>query len=195
VTAQKEYKFEEESLPTRTRIMNAALVLFITYGFDKTTTDKIAKRAGVSAGLMYNYFKSKNELIHEMVHQAMVMAERGLEKVSEIKDPISFLKRSVTGLSSIRAEEDTLIPKLIQLVQVQSESYPEAAEIIRNFHKKVTDVLADKFIELGSTNPRLDAMLLQATTTGIRNEYFLLGDSYPLKEMIDITIKKLLPLA
>ena len=193
MSSRKEYEFEKMRLSTRTRIMNAALVLFTTYGFDKTTTDKIAKRAGVSSGLLYNYFKSKNELIMEMVRQAIVMAERGLAKVSEIRDPSGFIKRSISGLGSLRSEENTLIPKLVQLLQAQPELYPEAIDLIKNFQIKVVDELAERLNEMGSANPTLEAKFIQAVVAGTRSLYFLLGSEYPLEEMIELIIKKSLP--
>ena len=57
-------------LPVRTRrpddrareITQAALDLFVTRGFAATKLDDVARAAGVSKGLPYLYFKSKEEL-------------------------------------------------------------------------------------------------------------------------------------
>src|SRR5579872_130924 len=58
------------ALPPRTRrpddrareITQAALGLFVTRGFAATKLDDVARAAGVSKGLPYVYFKSKEEL-------------------------------------------------------------------------------------------------------------------------------------
>lgn len=48
------------------QILNAALKLFVEFGFHGTPTSKIAKIANVSNGTLFNYFKTKDELIVEL---------------------------------------------------------------------------------------------------------------------------------
>lgn len=50
---------EEFDEQRRTRILQAALHCFLTFGFSKTSMDDIAKRAGVSRPLVYLTFKNK----------------------------------------------------------------------------------------------------------------------------------------
>ncbi|PLX21155.1 MAG: hypothetical protein C0599_08290 [Salinivirgaceae bacterium] len=45
------------------KIVDAAITLFGENGFHNTSISQIAKNAGVSKGLMYNYFESKEELL------------------------------------------------------------------------------------------------------------------------------------
>src|SRR5262245_9788409 len=47
----------------REQIMEAALRVFAQKGFDKATNKDIAHEAGITAGLIYHYFKSKEELL------------------------------------------------------------------------------------------------------------------------------------
>jgi AcrR family transcriptional regulator len=48
------------------KILQAALKLFITVGFDGTSTSKIVTQAEVSNGTLFHYFKTKEELINEL---------------------------------------------------------------------------------------------------------------------------------
>jgi AcrR family transcriptional regulator len=48
-------------------IMETALELFAENGFHATSMSQIAKKAGISKGLAYNYFKSKNEILEEIL--------------------------------------------------------------------------------------------------------------------------------
>jgi AcrR family transcriptional regulator len=48
------------------KILQAALKLFITVGFDGTSTSKILVQADVSNGTLFHYFKTKEELINEL---------------------------------------------------------------------------------------------------------------------------------
>ena len=44
-------------------LLDAALKLFVEYGFHGTPTSLIAKEAGVANGTLFHYFKTKDELI------------------------------------------------------------------------------------------------------------------------------------
>lgn len=45
------------------KILESALQLFVQYGFHGTPTSKIASNAGVAAGTLFHYFKTKDELV------------------------------------------------------------------------------------------------------------------------------------
>src|SRR6185369_88170 len=65
-------------------ITRAALDLFVTKGFAATKLEDVAKAAGVSKGLPYLYFKSKEELfkavIVEAIGEPLVMANALVER-------------------------------------------------------------------------------------------------------------------
>lgn len=52
---------------TQKNILKSGMELFIAQGYHTTTISKIAERAGVSKGLLYNYFKGKESLLETMV--------------------------------------------------------------------------------------------------------------------------------
>ena len=61
----------------RKEILDAAEALFEEKGFQKTTISDIAKAMNVAQGMLYYYFKSKEELLGALVHRqvVVVMAE------------------------------------------------------------------------------------------------------------------------
>jgi AcrR family transcriptional regulator len=50
----------------RTRLLDAALDLFETRGFDAVAVPEIAARAGVATGTIYRYFKDKEALVNAL---------------------------------------------------------------------------------------------------------------------------------
>ena len=60
--------------------MDVALVLFANEGYFKTTIKNIARHAGISQGLIYNYFESKEELL-------MAIINRSIEETSQYLEP------------------------------------------------------------------------------------------------------------
>ena len=53
-------------------ITEAALAAFAEHGYAATRVDDVAKRAGVSKGLLYLYFKTKEELFKAVIHSVVV---------------------------------------------------------------------------------------------------------------------------
>ena len=75
---------------TRKEILQSALELFSTKGFDGTALSEIAARAGVTKSLVYHYFKKKDELLQEIfAHFFEYLTEKRLESREKItkEDP------------------------------------------------------------------------------------------------------------
>jgi AcrR family transcriptional regulator len=57
-------------------IVNTAMYLFVELGFHGTATSKIAQQAGVANGTLFNYFKTKDELIFTIYHTILEEKDR-----------------------------------------------------------------------------------------------------------------------
>jgi TetR/AcrR family transcriptional repressor of mexJK operon len=66
-------------------IIDAASRIFLEKGFDGTSMDHVAKRAGVSKQTVYSHFSSKEALFGEAIHVAIAKyyPETAIEKVKE----------------------------------------------------------------------------------------------------------------
>jgi AcrR family transcriptional regulator len=53
-------------------IINTATRLFVELGFHGTATSKIAQESGVANGTLFNYFKTKDELVFSLYHTILV---------------------------------------------------------------------------------------------------------------------------
>jgi AcrR family transcriptional regulator len=65
----------QKALLTRQRILDTALSLFVSKGYEKTTMREIATEAGCSLGLAYRYFASKEELVLELYRNLIAQLE------------------------------------------------------------------------------------------------------------------------
>ena len=68
-------------IKVKDKIVDAALITFTKYGYDRTRMDDIADAAKVSKGKLYLYFKSKEELFY-------AISERN---ITELKEQLSAL--------------------------------------------------------------------------------------------------------
>jgi len=95
------YRRRKEDRPQE--ITAAAFEAFAEKGFARTRVDDVAKRAGVSKGLLYLYFKTKEELFKAVIKSVVISrVDRLIENVAStelssedfIRGPLlSFLKQ------------------------------------------------------------------------------------------------------
>lgn len=64
-------QFEEIREEKKTLIMDTALEHFARNGYHATTIAHVARHAGISKGLMYNYFRSKEELLSAIIDRSV----------------------------------------------------------------------------------------------------------------------------
>jgi AcrR family transcriptional regulator len=69
----------------RRRIVDAALNLFQTRGFDATTTRAIARKAGIAEGTVFNYFKSKDDVALHFFEQEVDQAMAAVRENSSLR--------------------------------------------------------------------------------------------------------------
>jgi len=85
-------------MSTQHRILRAAEALFARQGYDSTTIDQIAKKAGLTKGAVYYFFKNKAELFCMIVDAGVEYIEGKCRQILEVhrstqeiaQDVISF---------------------------------------------------------------------------------------------------------
>jgi len=68
---------------TREKILKVATKLFARKGFDGARVDEIAQKAGVNKALIYYYFKSKEEILEEIMKVFLEESLRRKKKMME----------------------------------------------------------------------------------------------------------------
>jgi len=95
-------------------ILKSASELFAEFGFNATSTKRIANKAGVSEGTVFNYFASKNDIligvISEMYRELTNKAEDGITQYSSTFERIQFLAENHVRIT---AGDNALLLRLI----------------------------------------------------------------------------------
>ena len=68
-------------------LVTSAMELFVSKGFEETTIADITKSADLGIGTFYNYFHSKEDIIHHVLTQKLDQAENSLEKLNKSTIP------------------------------------------------------------------------------------------------------------
>ncbi len=119
-------KSEEKAIAIR----DAAIVLFMTDGMDRTSMDAIAAAAGVSKQTVYSHFKSKDDLFRSCV--ATKVQTYGLDASSLPADDgvDTFLAR--IGHSYLTLISDPEVVRMFRLMVSEAETH---AATVRSFHE------------------------------------------------------------
>ena len=90
VTKQEQYD------QRRLQILQTALELFIARGYYGTSTREISKAAGISSGLMFHYFESKQHVYEELI--AIGCQRMDIDFAAAMADPFASLQAIVSEL-------------------------------------------------------------------------------------------------
>lgn len=84
---------QERSIEKKNRIIEAGYQLFSEVGFYGTNTAEIAKRAGVSTGIVYGYFSDKRDILISVLEIYInKVCEPVFALIDELKFPVDFGK-------------------------------------------------------------------------------------------------------
>ncbi|GIP16181.1 TetR family transcriptional regulator [Paenibacillus montaniterrae] len=127
------------------QIMKAALNIFARRGIIGTKLSMIATEAGISQGLLYHYFKSKDELFIVLIEQALQESIEGLKSIYHLPGTPLDKVREMTRLF----QEGQPYFMLIHQART-SDGVPEQAKRLIEGHSMetyVVDILEPLFIE------------------------------------------------
>lgn len=171
---------QERSQRTVDYILEAAAQVFARSGYEATTTNHIAERAGVSIGTLYEYFPSKDALLVALVERHIREGETLLEQVAVESDaqppePIDLIRRVVGAMVELHARDRALH-------QVLFEEAPMPAEV-RQFLADVETRAVDRLELLlrgdpyfAAADPRLTASIVVKTIEGLTHDLVARGD-------------------
>ena len=107
----------------RVLILDAATRVFAERGFFGAQVADIARRAGIAAGTVYLYFRSKDELLISVFDRTMQDAIReGRETLATIDDPTARLRR-IAHLHLARLGSDRDLAVVFQVELRQSTKF------------------------------------------------------------------------
>lgn len=184
-----EEQFEEIRQEKRQLILDTALELFAENGFHTTSVSQIAKKAGVSKGLLYNYFESKEHLLKEII-------DVGFNELFDIFDPN---KDGILEIDEMRFYIETtfdLLKKNTEFwrfyfrVSLQADVFPVLRSRLEKMMEPMMKILVDYFSKQGSEEPIIEAMLFGALMDGIAMDYVFAPDMIPIDKIKETIIKK-----
>lgn len=190
MTPKTKDQFQQIRQRSRTAILDAALTLFAEKGYNATSISMISKEAGISKGLMYNYFSGKEELLKAIILDAMEMGESWLveEMETEASPEEHFIH--LVNLMVDRVKDNPRYWKLLTRLAFQREVIEPLRPLFEEKKQKTIELAIELFSSMGYQDPLQEAFFFGATMDGLFFQYLAMGDEYPLDTLKDHIINR-----
>lgn len=138
---------QKRSIEKKNRIIEYGMQTMLTRGYHHTTTDDIAKAAGISTGIIYHYFEDKNAILLagiEMYFQQITENIYGILEQTSLNDMETFLNNVLDYFLAIHKNNITAHNELESLQLTD----PKVGALYQNIKEevltKVTRLFEDK---------------------------------------------------
>jgi AcrR family transcriptional regulator len=154
------------------QLLGHAKQLFVTLGYQNTTTEKIAAAAGVSEPVLYRHFPSKKVLFLEVLQEIrQATLERWRAHSAGLTDPLAKL-HAIMDLYLGSTREHALEYRVMHRTLMETED-AEIVSLLRGFYLDSEDLLAEIITDGQQTgvfrrslDPRVGAWELIRTALG-----------------------------
>ncbi len=178
----------------RTEIVDAAMSLFLSQGFETTTVEEIAQAAGISRRSYFRYFASKEEAFAEALASIGQTIAKTLTGHSAEEPPWTALRRSFDPL----LEQATTDPNAKALGRLMLERPALQQGKDAAWQTKIATALMPRLPVSDATNASLRAQSLTAAAIACLHtaqEQWLSADEHrALSTLLDITMDAVHPL-
>jgi TetR/AcrR family transcriptional regulator, fatty acid metabolism regulator protein len=178
-------KAKSDKLDKRDALIRAAIDTFAARGFFNAQVADVARAAGVAAGTVYLYFRSKDDLLISIFERTMKEAiAEGRRSVGALTDPVEQL-REIARLHLDRLGRDRRLAIVFQVELRQSTKFMErfSSTQLREYLGIIRDVIADgqaRHVFKTNVNPTLAAKLFFGALDEMATNWILSRRRYSL---------------
>jgi AcrR family transcriptional regulator len=174
-------------------ILEATIQVLLRAGKERLTTTKVALRAGVSVGTLYQYFPNKSALLKAVLKRHMDQVTDSIERVCHEQKGHSLDRMATALITTFLEAKMKDVKTSVALYAVSSDV--DGAKIVQEMgiksNKAVVGMLRTAKEEL-TADPQLIASMLQGVMVGVSRR--LLDSTAPEKQ-IDTLRQELIFLA
>ena len=199
-------QFEGIREEKRNLIMDTALEHFANQGYYATTINHIAKHAGISKGLMYNYFESKEALLEAILQKSVIEIYKYLdidEDGSLSEAEFEFFVRKISVVLYEKKSFWRLFFQLLMQNEVRENFSVLSSDPLikmeffndnKNFTQVISGMIADYFMRKKSGkgpeyDPLLDMNLFIITLKGYAITRIYIDDEKEDESIVNQIIK------
>ena len=186
-------RVSEATIDKRDVILKAATQVFARRGYFQSQVADVARAAGVAAGTVYLYFRSKDDLLVSIFERTMKdTLAQGRAAINEAADPRERLRR-IARLHLDRMGRDRDLAIVFQVELRQSTKFMErfSSTYLRDYLGIIRDTIAEG--QAAGTfrdgfNPTIAAKALFGALDEMATNWILSRRKYPLATQADEVI-------
>ena len=179
---------EQAKAATRQRIVDAGLGLFAEHGYDGTSVRMIADRAGLSLGLLYNYFDGKQALLGAIFEESMADVRESFAR-ADAAPPTQRLEHLLRGSFAI-LRRNMEFWRLSYGVRMQPAVLTGLGAELHEWTSTILRTLEGYLRDAGVPQPEIEAAVLFAVIDGVSQHFVLDPDRYPLEAVIELVVTR-----
>ncbi|MEE9527524.1 MAG: TetR/AcrR family transcriptional regulator [Syntrophobacteria bacterium] len=127
----------------RSRILKAAMQLYVKGGYENVTMRRIAAKIEYSPGTIYLYFQNKNDIMLQLCYQGFERFLAHQDKLEKIADPLERLSAGGRYYLAFALENPELYELMFATKEIFKESGPDEESVpLRAFRKFAENVKA-----------------------------------------------------
>jgi AcrR family transcriptional regulator len=129
----------------RRNILDAAVKVFARQGFHSTRVSDIADEAGVAYGLVYHYFKSKDEVLNELFTERWSLLLAAIDEADASTDTPRDKLAAVAAfiVDSYRHEPELMKVIIVEVTRAANSFGRTHLPEIRRAYDSITKIVAD----------------------------------------------------
>jgi AcrR family transcriptional regulator len=188
VTPRSAVQNEQIRAASRQRILDRALALFAEHGFERTSVRMIADAAGISQGLLYNYFDGKQALLHAIFEES-VRDVRASFALADAAPRGKRLEQLIRGSFEI-LRRNMAFWRLSYGVRMQPAVLEGLGSELHEWTAMIRRTLQGYLRDAGVAQPDVEAAALFALIDGVSQHYVLDPERYPLDAVVDLVVAR-----
>jgi TetR/AcrR family fatty acid metabolism transcriptional regulator len=159
----------ERQADRRRQILEAAVKVFARKGFHASRVGDIAEEAGIAYGLVYHYFKSKEDLLETIFRTTWTEMLARVREVEDAGVPASEAVRQVTALLLRTWRRDPDLVRVLVREVTRSQHVQEEVEEIKDAMEALERIVR-RGQEVGDFDAELDPKLAAVVFYGALDE-------------------------
>jgi len=168
---------------TREQLLLGAMACFADRGYLAVTVRDIATRAGLSVGVLYQHFPSKDALLFAAFQRSMAEV-RGTFATATAAPPGTQLA-ALTRAAAATVRSHLTFWQLGYAARHQPEVMRVLGPALTDWTGEIVTVLRTLLRDAGAEVPDLDALALFAQIDGMCVHFALAPDTYPLEAVAE----------
>ena len=175
-------QFKEMRDQSRIKIITAAKTIFSEYGTIHATMEMIAKEAGISKGLIYNYYHSKDEIIEKIIEECVMIFDKIYQEQPNEENPKKQLKNLINSFFR-SLEEDFYHWNLYHSIVIQPQINNKFQKMLYEYAKSFFSYTHEIFEKIYGKDGIIEVKFLSSMLDGIAFDYIMFRENYPLDEI------------